>query len=570
MVQLRQERVLLTALGLNPKSCLYVLGEKSAEAVLAPLALLELKKEWQPDQVVALVTERAREETLSILEKGCQERVEGGVSVVSVNVELEGEGGLSALIERVGASIPTGCELVIDFTHGPRHIPLLSYAIALYAGSLKGVTLTGAWYGMIIRNENRAPLLDLRPVLELPQWFFALETLQRQGHSPALSERFLELARPVRECASKNRALFPEASRLEGVGHALRQLSFAVGAGLPLEVGRRAQQLLETINDLSDSARHVPQAEALLEHLRSAVEGLSSDALSKDKRKAILDDAELERQVRLIDHLLDGSQWSLALGLMREWVVSRCLPREARGGWLERLTRQPVSHKLVVLEKAAEGESRERLSEDARVLGRAWKVIREARNALHHHGMNPSNYIEAPSAVLDHWKRLKTLERFDLEVGGGGHRKLLICPLGRKPGVLYSALLNTRPSAVLVLCSDETRKGIAEAVEQARRQTGDEVKVFEHVFKDPFADFEGARALAEEDELCSHILVADEVVGCITGGTTLLGFAVQILNEFAKLKARPCRRLALVDRRPNAEQAESPWVQSECVWLDSP
>ena len=66
----QREHILLTVLGVNPRTVEYSFERKSAKASLAPLALLELLPESKrPDRVVAICTPRARQESLPLLEE---------------------------------------------------------------------------------------------------------------------------------------------------------------------------------------------------------------------------------------------------------------------------------------------------------------------------------------------------------------------------------------------------------------------------------------------------------------------------------------------------------------------
>ena len=56
----------------------------------------------------------------------------------------------------------------------------------------------------------------------------------------------------------------------------------------------------------------------------------------------------------------------------------------------------------------------------------------------------------------------------------------------------------------------------------------------------------------------------------LTGGTTMMGVAVQALVEKAHRLGRRYRRFVLLDQRSPDEQRANPWVECEVHWLDEP
>ena len=76
----------------------------------------------------------------------------------------------------------------------PRHFPLLLYAVSLYLQSLRGVRIRGAFYGMLEALGEPKPIIDLQPLLELPEWFYAVRVFRETGTVRPISERLNNIA----------------------------------------------------------------------------------------------------------------------------------------------------------------------------------------------------------------------------------------------------------------------------------------------------------------------------------------------------------------------------------------
>jgi hypothetical protein len=132
------------------------------------------------------------------------------------------------------------------------------------------------------------------------------------------------------------------------------------------------------------------------------------------------------------------------------------------------------------------------------------------------------------------------------------------------PGVLYSAIKKVQPNSVWVLCSEQAKAGITEALDHTAF-TGRHESL---IMQDPFNGTDEIDKLLEKSrEVC---LGADEVRVNLTGGTTMMGIAVQRIYEQARKDQRPCRRFVLTDKRPPEEQRRQPWVEADIFWIYEP
>ena len=563
--------LLLTGLGVKPREGLYRLagGDTTCSALLAPVALFELlTPEKRPDHILAFCTKKALEETFPRLEEVLQGRV--GVEAVEVPDGIHPEDidrFFERAVEAVARQSPD--RLTLDLTQGPRHFALLLYLGGLYLESLGEIKIEAAYYGY--EFETPRPFFDLQPLLELPRWIHAIDTLKD-------SRDAVPLAGLLRQAESK-------APHLRQFAQWMNLATEAFASGLPLELGRVAERLLrEMSRPLRRALREeyrLPLADRITGKLNDWLDGyrLNEQATGQGwKARIALTEEELRRQARLIDDLLAHGNLRSALGLMNEWVVSWALLRSDEATrWLEfEPARRRAANKLGALVRFLQDPGlRSRLIPEQQELARFWEELSSLRNSLHHHGMRPQTVTSDDDGVrakLDrvhsYWEgTMRDLPNISLAPLGAGERCLLVSPVGERPGVLFSALLGLRGEgvacdAVLAICSRSTEARVPEAFERAGWQGEHHLLRFD----DPFAGIEERLGLCERAR--PVLAQAGAVYVNVTGGTTLMGLLAEELAGEARRLARPVRRFGLIDRRPSEEQRTNPWVQGELLWLD--
>ncbi len=563
-------RLLVTVLGIESRQTKYSLGDRVVQADLATAALVQLLPDDQkPDEVIALCTPQAIERTWPALKTSLGLRCPAQCVEISLGHEPED---INEFLRAMIEAVPHGPDvhLILDLTHGFRHLPMLMYTAALYLSALQGVKLDGVYYGMLGR-EDPAPFIDLRPLLELPSWFHAVRVLKRTGSGRPIAD--LLCTRGRRQHA-------------DTLARQLRAASEAYLAGLPLELGRTAQRLVdgcgcELVRTLRKEHR-LPLADQLHGQI---VDWLMPFKFESDmgkqgwKRGVELNREELERQARLVDDLLERGHIPAALGLMNEWLVSWLLWRRGEtDDWLDyRKTRLPAGRRLTALEAVAhDPDLKDTLSPEQRKLGEFRRKLGELRNAYHHHGMRREDLSAAPVAdklkqVCKYWQRvLRAVPQLDVQFGGVGSGSLLVSPIGMRPGVLFSAIRIAEQAAgsplagCLVICSSDSAKSIAEA---ARRAGHPDPQWAKHI---PLQDAFGGTG--ELDDLTRAVrrdlLCVDQVFVNVTGGTTLMGILAERIANEARELGRVVWRFGLIDRRPQAEQEADPYQVGEPLWLD--
>ncbi len=555
--------LMLTVLGVNARKARYTLEGREAESELAPVALVDLLPEGErPDRVVALCTPQARRETWPKLEALLEDQCRVELAEVSAGDDQDG---IADFLEAVVRTVPPRVDLIVDVTHGYRHFSFLAYVAVLYLAALRGIRVRGAYYGML-NHDAPSPFLDLRPLLELPRWIRALKVLRETGSALPMAD------------------LLGADSTAASVARDMKRLSEAYLSGLPLELGLQAQKMRKHNKPLGRALRRqqLPLEEELRTQIAETLDRFKLETVrSTQRRKGDIDlsDYELSRQADIIDDLLKHGHTATALGLMNEWTVSWIIWREYPDAkWLNYCKIRKRAANLLGVIRALHGrpELRDDLTEEQRALGAFWKELSELRNGYSHYGMRPQDLVSDKNVhrktdtILEYWETLKSLPRFSLSLGDSPGGLVLVSAIGMRPGVLFSAVKacqagegHEEPTLCLVICSEKSRNGIDEALEQAEYGGKYEPLVLEDAFG-------GGRKEIKQvvDAARKHIVGADEVKVNVTGGTTLMGLAAEAIAADARRFARPTRRFGLIDRRPPDQQDADPYRVGEPFWLD--
>ena len=188
-----RQHILLTSLGTRVyENTKYVWGGKTATADLAPLALMELFNNLglpTPNRFVAVVTDGAEKSTWPVFYNWvCDNRRTKPESISVTDGRNTSE--IRDILESVAQHIPEGVDLTLDVTQGFRHFPFIFYALVLYLKSLRGVTIRGAYYGMVegIPPGVPKPIINLQPLLELPEWFHAVRLFRDHGTTKSMAD----------------------------------------------------------------------------------------------------------------------------------------------------------------------------------------------------------------------------------------------------------------------------------------------------------------------------------------------------------------------------------------------
>ncbi|MHC1595186.1 MAG: TIGR02221 family CRISPR-associated protein [Methanotrichaceae archaeon] len=563
---MKRPKILLTALGTRAYDSTYRLGDEVSQANLAPIALVRLLgNEWEFDEIVVLCTDKAREETYSILEDG--------VRPISCRLIMIPDGRdnqeLSDVVRKIMEGIPESADLTLDITHGLRSMPFLFFASSLYLSALKNVEIKGAWYGMVDskNQDGTCPFVDLSIILEVVEWFWAAKAFRDMSDPLAIAELMeRKISISKENLPNEQKASFSELTKFT---KAIQGFGRNYAAALPLELGKMASEIDDIYAgmEVRPQPEIIPLQEDMLRQLAASAREYSISASGRGWRKEdqSLSLGEVQRQARLVDRYLKYGQYNNAIGLMRELVVSRVMLKIPRRDldlpWLDRPYRKQVERSLGSLASFyREGRRNE--------LASCWNEIIGLRNNLHHHGMNTDKVrVDKSRKRLEEiWHLLEDnmeeAEFWNLAFGGGGGT-LFISPLGLHPGFLYTALskLRNSPHVCLVVASEDS----AVHLEEIKNRSGYEGEL-NSLIMDPHHGFEDIAKLVQRSK--EILLGADEVMCNITGGTTTLQYAVIQLAKMAEKLGRKVNWIAVVDERDSEEQNAEPYVLGDIVEIE--
>ncbi len=564
------EHVLVTLLGTGQRQASYVLGEHQVDSRLAPVALYNLLPAGdRPDRVLALCTSEARRKTWPHLQESLGAECPVECSIVPAgHTEEDVRNYLLALAAEM--SKRESVDITVDITHGFRHFSILTYTAVLYLEALGIARVRGAYYGLLGGPKEISPFLDLRPLLALPQWIYAVRVFHDTGSAMPMADAL------------------GERTDIQQVKGRLRDLSEAYLSGLPLELGRCASDILDSmtmkpLRRFLVGEQRLPLADELINQIKDGLRPVvfvSPPSKRKGwgqgwKARVPLSKGELERQASVVDDLLRRGSIATGFRLMSEWTISWAVWRSNRqADWLDfHKARRRAGNLLgAIRELRRDPELKATLSRDQKKLGEFWDHLSTLRNAYAHNGMRRESMLDEGvryriAEVTEVWKVLRRFPDWGVTLSGSGGR-VLLSPIGMRPGVLFSALEVCRgagsesaPSVCLVICSQDTEA----LIEDVARQAGFDGRI-ERIRINPYGNRQDIREAVRAGR--RHIVGADQVWVNVTGGTTVMGLAAEALATEAKHFACPVRRFGLIDRKPSAEQDADPYRVGDPIWLD--
>lgn len=569
-----QEHILLTALGTRADDAYYSLNEVIGNGRLSPIALMQiLPPEKRPHRIIALCTKGALKTTFPVLESGVSVPVEA-VSIPEGRTEEELWDILHLILEQASP----GTRMTLELTQGFRSYPFLFFTAALFLRALRGVDIQAVYYGMLegkyenVDGLKVAPVVDLYPVLEMIEWFYATRMFKETGQAQLLSACLAPFETPPAGLEREERRDYSQVKRLR---ENVNLFAMKYAQSLPLELGLKSAELVGRLsNPVPGHLRSkMPVPEEIFRAIHEFVEPFAIPHKQKEGKQTIsCDSSELFRQAGMIDTYIEKGYLNYALGLIREWIVTAAMwqaSTENNSNWLVYKDRMVTERRLGAMAMLLKNHP-SRLLDNQRWLAGHWDYLSDCRNNLHHHGFREKNAFHGEDKVnkIKHcWQELKDSlldkQRWNTKIAGGGG-KLLVTPLGLSRGLLYSALRHINPDKLLVLTSKEMSGEIDEII-SVSGWTGEKLPPF--VMEDPhsgFGEVKNATGAAN-----NYLLDADQVYINITGGTTALQYLVQEICKTAQKFNREVLQVAMVDRRTPKQQKEEPYVQGELIPLNN-
>lgn len=121
------------------------------------------------------------------------------------------------ILRLMAKDIPPSEQVILDLTHGLRHLPMLAFLSALYLEAAKRARISGIYYGAFdLTRDGVTPVLRLDGLLRTAHWIKALNTYDKDGDysvfAPLLEQEELNGAF-LSEAAFYERSTNPERAR---------------------------------------------------------------------------------------------------------------------------------------------------------------------------------------------------------------------------------------------------------------------------------------------------------------------------------------------------------------------
>ena len=612
---------LLTSLGTSgAKPTRYIHNGQEEKFNFAPQAVMSLSLP-KVTNVLLICSSEVKPESRSDVQATARNL---GCEVEEVQIPL----GLNALeqaeiFELIAGKLPVGCSVVLDITQGPRPLPFFFHVLALYLEKMKGVRIVGAWYCPVEIKDipEPKPLVDLTSILKLGDWTIGVRelidkmdfsgfrllvpdftnnvevdqdpqivSLQQQLATAELKS--IELDKRIRNTDPDQRAeliseknlnrnqivhfknlldqsrvdLCNPSEKRSATKKQILDASQLHLSGLTLDAAcRLVESPLCREDILALIPEEIPLRKELAGQVFDGIKHLIGNLKIGVKKKIILTPDWLMCQWDVINKFQEMGLHSLHIAAVREWAISYVLlkhwPNNASCNWLDYNYRKPAEDCLNDL------RSRKCKIENDKHWKLFWVKVADSRNAIQHMGMKP-NKLQPSDFVLDpdsskFWESLRNCTVDAPSLPGGQHGTLLVVPIGMSPGVLFTALKKVNPKVLLLIGSDESLSLSADSIKKAEWLG----RVEKHVVLDPYAGVDELKLLRDNATIKNLVCNASELVGVLTGGTTLLGLMVErVLSLGSRLL--PSRQIFLVDRRPITDQKLDPYQEGEIYDID--
>lgn len=130
------------------------------------------------------------------------------------------------ILEHIAEQVNEGDDVVLDVTHGLRHLPMLGLVSAVLLGSVRRAQVRGVYYGALdIRMGDVAPVLELSGLLAIADWARAVARFEGGGDYGAMAHELAGAGLPEELVAALRKASFCE--QVCRYGQAVNQLNQA-------------------------------------------------------------------------------------------------------------------------------------------------------------------------------------------------------------------------------------------------------------------------------------------------------------------------------------------------------
>lgn len=388
---------------------IYSLDGQDCKCKFSPISVGRLVAGDAGLKVVALTTEESEQAHGAEFES--EVRAQGWQYQPVRIPKGQNEAELWEIFEGLEAVLSRGQDVILDPTHSLRSTGIVLIAALNYYRVALGLRSIRVFYGAYDVGQldpesgiRRAPLFDLTPAIALAEWTYGLQVLREYQIATPLATQLEQVQISARRAGRQQ-----PPSNLQSVAKLLRQLDPMLRYALPLEIGIQAGKLVDKAQDADAEIEALPPMRTPWAELKRLLQGLQ---LKEPRKQDVhLDEAELDRQARIIDRYLGGGNVWAAYALLREWMVSVVLLHNGQAAsWLDYNARDAAEAQLNGAAKAAEKAGRARrmgepvpeFTDDEKLpkeLVDLWSTFRKLRNDYAHAGMNTQDMSMEPEKM---------------------------------------------------------------------------------------------------------------------------------------------------------------------------
>jgi CRISPR-associated DxTHG motif protein len=349
--------------------------ERTYTTYLFPEAIARI---FQPKRLFIFVTPQAKEHQNF---KTLCERLGDLVEPIEIP-EGKSEGELWQIFDVCAATFGEGDEILLDITHAFRSLPLLVFTAAAYLRRTKQVNVQRIVYGAFEARdeENRSPIFDMTPLLDLLDWLSGAEAMLRRNDAETLATKLEGMHRRL----WRERTVETLPRQLQKVATKLKSLSSTLHLSRPIEVMKAANDLLPMLNDAADELeRWAKPFRVIVDKVRDEVAQLARE------RPDRLDAENMRKQLALIEHYLRKGLVMQAVTLAREWVVSWSVLQHGEGDWRDKDLREQIEGELgAAAQQIRQGQITSTQPWITQEVAELWNWITQLRNDVAHCGMS--------------------------------------------------------------------------------------------------------------------------------------------------------------------------------------
>ena len=350
-----------------------------------------LRQFCQYDTMLVCVTEKAKENTWSVLENLADSRIQP-IDIPTGRTTEE----MWETFKIISEQVNDNDQVIFDITHGLRSLPFLVFLFAAYLKAAKNVTIEAIYYGALElkSRELPAPVINLSEFVGMLDWLIATDRFVEIGDGQALAN-LLYNAIPSNNELRDQPSTRPFKLHLKKSAEAIERISLALSLTRPIETMQSATALEETLQQAAPSFAQRAKPFSLLSE--KVIKEYGQFALENPTDQAALAE-NLWLQLQMIQWYINRNKLVQAVTLAREWVISVLVLRFEETMFDHGNSRKYVEYSINnAVEKGKPNhrpitpsrcdEKFEALPE-AEKLVKIWSQMNGVRNDIAHVGMN--------------------------------------------------------------------------------------------------------------------------------------------------------------------------------------